>query len=829
MPAKQEFLGSVPLKEDKSRLSIESTLAATSLTVLLTALWPNLAQAKELIEELVGGSSSFEDEGIGDNNILRLAASSVNSSPFDAERNAELLDIYFPNLNGNAASLQDLPLNSQGTKPFQTNNNQRLLESKSALLPNGFSANNSQLFIGGGTDNPNIPNLVTRDQVKVDHLPIYSERDQTNVDNLPIYSERDQTNVDNLPILVARAYSPLQGFSSTIDENSTLSLNNKSFGLSNSSFVIESDDSKSSRDLSGLDFLTNNISLLNLANQLMNTGNFNAPLSEVFDDADILLSASSEINGSSRSLQESSIINIDSENKGAINSLIQNFRDIMQTIYITANDLIGFTATAGKDVVSRVSSETKALENSVLETGNSDDIINIKANIEAEGVLSTNSEEYDIHVGLNSIGIDGSTLLTKSGDDQILISATMKSNDEMSKPGVSIEPVGNNKLPKKGSVNVDLKTIAVNNSTVSTSSGNDNVLINSSIDEYLNGQIDSANTNDDFTLNVDKSLVSLNKSILDTGDGDDLILLRGNIQSSVIESGSGKDQVIVQGAIDNLSQINIDEEDVFIRLPLLGRIEFLPETNKDWDATKNSEVSLIMGNNDINTIQSLGKYNDHVEVYGQDSGKFYNTNFTSFENVDLDAGDDELIITGVGSLSGVVDAGTGVDTLSLSESNYSFGPSLYSGFTNDEINKFNFGNLLGFENIIGSNNGDIFILQDESSDLESITLGGGKDVLGFDLTNFSSNDNITSRITIDDFNLGGGDTLSYKPNGSNGEWTHQERIPLVSEDLLRNGTISFENGLAIGLNNTNQMNGSLYANLGDDHNIEIAKLKNIIL
>ena len=561
----------------------------------------------------------------------------------------------------------------------------------------------------------------------------------------------------------------------------------------------------------------------------MNTGNFNAPLSEVFDDADILLSASSEINGSSRSLQESSIINIDSENKGAINSLIQNFRDIMQTIYITADDLIGFTATAGKDVVSRVSSETKALENSVLETGNSDDIINIKANIEAEGVLSTNSEEYDIHVGLNSIGIDGSTLLTKSGDDQILISATMKSNDEMSKPGVSIEPVGNNKLPKKGSVNVDLKTIAVNNSTVSTSSGNDNVLINSSIDEYLNGQIDTANTNDDFTLNVDKSLVSLNKSILDTGDGDDLILLRGNIQSSVIESGSGKDQVIVQGAIDNLSQINIDEEDVFIRLPLLGRIEFLPETNKDWDATKNSEVSLIMGNNNINTIQSLGKYNDQVEVYGQDSGKFYNTNFTSFENVDLDAGDDELIITGVGSLSGVVDAGTGFDTLSLSESNYSFGPSLYSGFTNDEINKFNFSNLLGFENIIGSNNGDIFILQDESSDLESITLGGGKDVLGFDLNNFSSNDNITSRITIDDFNLGGGDTLSYKPNGSNGEWTHQERIPLVSEDLLRNGTISFENGLAIGLNNTNQMNGSLYANLGDDHNIELAKLKNIIL
>ena len=106
---------------------------------------------------------------------------------------------------------------------------------------------------------------------------------------------------------------------------------------------------------------------------------------------------------------------------------------------------------------------------------------------------------------------------------------------------------GNNKLPKKGSVNVNLQTIAVNNSTVSTSSGNDNVLINSSIDEYLNGQIDTANTNDDFTLNVDKSLVSLNKSILDTGDGDDLILLRGNIQSSVIESGSGKDQVIVQG------------------------------------------------------------------------------------------------------------------------------------------------------------------------------------------------------------------------------------------------------------------------------------------
>ena len=107
--------------------------------------------------------------------------------------------------------------------------------------------------------------------------------------------------------------------------------------------------------------------------------------------------------------------------------------------------------------------------------------------------------------------------------------------------------------------------------------------------------------NDDFTLNVDKSLVSLNKSILDTGDGDDLILLRGNIQSSVIEPGSGKDQVIVQGAIDNFSQINIDEEDVFVRLPLLSRIEFLPESSKDWDATKNSEVSLIMGNNDINT------------------------------------------------------------------------------------------------------------------------------------------------------------------------------------------------------------------------------------
>ena len=173
MPAKQEFLGSVPLKEDKSRLSIESTLAATSLTVLLTALWPNLAQAKEFIEELVGGSNSVEDEGIGDNNILRLAASNVKSSPFDAERNAELLDLYFPNLNGNYASSHDLPSNFQGTSPLQTYNNQRLLESKSALLPNGFSANNSQLFIGGGIDNLNIPNLVTKDQIKVDHSPIH--------------------------------------------------------------------------------------------------------------------------------------------------------------------------------------------------------------------------------------------------------------------------------------------------------------------------------------------------------------------------------------------------------------------------------------------------------------------------------------------------------------------------------------------------------------------------------------------------------------------------------------------------------------------------------
>jgi hypothetical protein len=221
-------------------------------------------------------------------------------------------------------------------------------------------------------------------------------------------------------------------------------------------------------------------------------------------------------------------------------------------------------------------------------------------------------------------------------------------------------------------------------------------------------------------------------------------------------------------------------------------------------------------------------------MIGSDVGKLYNTAFISVENVQLGGGNDVVLFKDYGSLSGQLDGGSGQDTVSYEDSK---NPILYSGQGENLLNSgtTSTGGLSGFETLIGSGNGDVFVLGNDRAGapdpLRTIRLGSGKDLLAFNDVGSLANawDGIGGAPVIDNLNLAAGDQVAYRYGGANDAWIIQKDIPSLPNDLLRSGIGEAGFGLAIGISSDNLSNGSLYLTGQQSGNVELAKLRNVTL
>jgi hypothetical protein len=797
-----ELIGEkVPLKDDKSRVSIEGGLAGATLAVILSVLMPELVEAAEWAAKLLDGPGPVEANPLEDGGRLSSFKDQISIGPLNPApiTGVDQVDLEEAGRRANPPTIRPAT--------------QAIWDDQSPFVGDSIQASPSPSPVGSGVgreygDNSNDPEYPPAS------LRLVEDDRYIKVDvNSPVRAI--SSSVDGLGNAIAKA--DLVGLDGTAISISPLNYLGR---------AISYNEGRILKDTSNL---------VGRASSMLGQGNLLGSGLDIGETPTVGLATMGVVGSVARSLHADATASLDGQNSASRNSQISSFRDAAEFISVKARDFIDLLTQAGRLAVGQIVNTTTGLSNTILRTGDRSDSILVSANTQTDVFARQGTDGLSLDIGVNTIGLDGSTIQTNKGDDEIQVMAKMDNMNDSNLPGFSIT-VDKGLETVKGDISINLNSTGLKQSTIDSGAGNDRIFVDAGIDEYLAAQIGSMATeaNHDLKIDFTKSITSLDQSIISTGTGDDVVLLRGNVVDSTVDLGSGRNQLVIQGDVNAGSTIKLKDGDAYINLPLYGRTQVLTNGDDTWLAKDSSDVSLVLGGDGNDTLASRGDFKDRVEVIGSDVGKLYNTAFISVENVQLGGGNDVVLVKDYGSLSGQLDGGSGQDTVSYENSK---NPLLYSGQGENLLNpgSTSTGGLSGFETVIGSNNGDVFVLGNDRvgapDPLRTIRLGSGNDLLAFNDvgTLTAAWDGIGGAPVIDNLNLAAGDQVAYRYGGANDAWIIQKEIPSLPNDLFRSGIGEAGFGLAIGISNDNLSSGSLYLTGQQGGNVELAKLRNVTL
>jgi len=818
MPTPLELVGnSVPLKDDNARISIEGVLAGASLAVVLSILMPEMVEAAEWAQKLLDGpgpieSNPLEDGGRPGQNRDQIQIQPLNPSQFLGIDPVDL-------------SQEGVPRDASALKPFREPPISGIVAGVPVSNPVNAATSNGD-SLGDQSGDP-LQRRVTRPIIGDSLNPEYPN---------PEYPPVALNLVEDKRYIKIDVNSPVSAVSSSVDDVSNAFAKLSLVGLDSTSIQI-SPLNYLGRAISYNEgkLLKDTTDLPALANSGLARGNFISSGLDIGQTPTISIATTGVVDSVARSLKLDAYASTEAQNNSVLNSQVVSLRDAAEFISIKATDFIDLLTQAGRLAAGKIISTTSGLTNTNLSTGDRSDSILIHANTTTDVQASQGNDGLFLDIGVNTIGLDGSTIKTNKGDDEIQVISKMDNIKNSDLPGFNIN-INRGLEPLHGDIGISLNSTALKQSSIDTGAGNDRIFVDSGIDEYLASQIKPSGAAEDHNLkiNISKSIISLDQSSITTGLGNDIVLLRGDVVDSKIDLGSGNNQLVIQGNIDSDSSIKINDNDVYINIPLYGRTEQLSNADDTWFAKDSSDVSLVLAGDGNDTLESRGNFNERVEIIGNDVGMLYNTAFISTENINLGAGNDVVLFKKLGSLSGMLDGGSGIDTLSYE---YSQNNLLYSG---QDQNSLNFDSatsrgLSGFEHLIGSNHSDIIVISNDSKGfvdpLRNITLGLGSDLIAFNDVNtlVKGWDGIGGAPIIENFDLSMGDQFAYRNDHANDSWMIQKDIIALPNDILNLGISDGGFGLAIGISNEKPTNGSLYLTGQLGGNVELAKLINFTL
>jgi hypothetical protein len=797
-----ELIGEkVPLKDDKSRVSIEGGLAGATLAVILSVLMPELVEAAEWAAKLLDGPGPVEANPLEDGGRLSSFKDQISIGPLNPApiTGVDQVDLEEAGRRANPPTIRPAT--------------QAIWDDQSPFVGDSIQASPSPSPVGSGVG-----------------------REYGDNSNDPEYPPASLRLVEDDRYIKVDVSSPVRAISSSVDgvgnaiaKADLVGLDGTAISISPLNYLRRAISYNEGR------ILKDTSNLVGRASSMLGQGNLLGSGLDIGETPTVGLATMGVVGSVARSLHADATASLDGQNSASRNSQISSFRDAAEFISVKARDFIDLLTQAGRLAVGQIVNTTTGLSNTILRTGDRSDSILVSANTQTDVFARQGTDGLSLDIGVNTIGLDGSTIQTNKGDDEIQVMAKMDNMNDSNLPGFSIT-VDKGLETVKGDISINLNSTGLKQSTIDSGAGNDRIFVDAGIDEYLAAQIGSMATeaNHDLKIDFTKSITSLDQSIISTGTGDDVVLLRGNVVDSTVDLGSGRNQLVIQGDVNAGSTIKLKDGDAYINLPLYGRTQVLTNGDDTWLAKDSSDVSLVLGGDGNDTLASRGDFKDRVEVIGSDVGKLYNTAFISVENVQLGGGNDVVLVKDYGSLSGQLDGGSGQDTVSYENSK---NPLLYSGQGENLLNpgSTSTGGLSGFETVIGSNNGDVFVLGNDRvgapDPLRTIRLGSGNDLLAFNDvgTLTAAWDGIGGAPVIDNLNLAAGDQVAYRYGGANDAWIIQKEIPSLPNDLFRSGIGEAGFGLAIGISNDNLSSGSLYLTGQQGGNVELAKLRNVTL
>lgn len=634
----------VPLKEDKSRLSLEGVMVATGLGVVLMYLAQEAQAASyfnpEPLKEFQDGVESVEGANVGSrqgkifieplesvdfsgDELIALKENPIDSIGGTSKQNENIFDDD-GQFYGEAETIRG----TSGPVPRSSQASRSLGSSISGLA---LSPNN---FLDGGLD----VSLVSEDG-----------------GNLPEQEKARKA------ILV----------------------------------VLKGDNTASSQSVKGISSLEQTLNQIGIDSNNIKFSPSSGMAVEVFSDQKGQFSARANNNQSS--------IDINNKNTGSLQSEIWNASDVI----LNVNDWIRLNIDTQELELAFANQVTAADQTQIYSTGESS-FVNIQSNSDIEIWIPEGSRLLNQDIQVIASALKDSTLNTSSDDDIITITSNITGSINqygLLIPQIIKSELDSLDEKPPDDISIEVNSYGISNSTVDTGDGNDYLLITATIDPEMANDLASIASHlqeEELPYKSNSQSIASMDSYVNMGAGDDYLSVKGDIVNSIIDMGPGKNQIIIEGRVDEQSTIQLGDSgsSVEYRNNMNGYVKG-GQADESFVLNKSKNMGYLDGGGGSDTLQSRSGMRKMLLLTSDNEGVLGGVRFKDIENIGLGPGNDVSVVNFNSSLTGRLLGGEGLDRLDYSN----WSDSVYVDLDAGIATGFQQG-IAGFEEAVGGEGND---------------------------------------------------------------------------------------------------------------------------
>jgi hypothetical protein len=391
---------------------------------------------------------------------------------------------------------------------------------------------------------------------------------------------------------------------------------------------------------------------------------------------------------------------------------------------LTARDLLSLGLLSSGEATATVQSRTAAMGDSLVVDRSGNDLVGLQANTQLSFVGLGDSRRAALAFDLLTWGMRDSAIDLGSGANVVTITSGFYG--DMGTIGISstsaagatssAEPSGiqfelNDRTAELAanrawSFSLNASAIGLENSRINTGDGDDKVTILTRIDNTLAADLGDLYGDPGTTIQLER--IGMINSQLNVGAGNDLVKINGVVVDSTIDLGDGDNTLVLEGPLLGSSRIlsGSGSNQILISSTLGGSITG-GEGDDAFDLAGLQLAGRLDGGGGNDSLSSLrDDQRDLALIQGRDQGFLAGLQFASIENLNLGPGNDVVLMSMEGTLTGQLLGGNGLDRLEFSNWTLPVSVDLDLGSATAVYGGAN-GGIRGFEQVLGGIGNDI--------------------------------------------------------------------------------------------------------------------------
>jgi hypothetical protein len=325
------------------------------------------------------------------------------------------------------------------------------------------------------------------------------------------------------------------------------------------------------------------------------------------------------------------------------------------------------------------------------------------------------AQQENLRISFENYGMVNSAIVMGPGNNWISINSTL-GPWQLGLAGL----IGLNASNQDWGLRLQASAIAMDHSQLDSGAGNDQVWVTASLDPSIGTQLGAIATNP--RAQIELRQIAARVSSLNLGPGDDQLRLAGDVLDSSIDLGTGTNRLIFDNGAQHtaivmgdssINQIILGDQANTIDLHGGEVLNLTGGTKEDRIVlSKEATSGLIDGGGGDDTIVTTGDSNGGGSVLildGSNRGKLDGLSIVNIESIQLGAGENQVMVSPGGWLTGQLIGGAGLDTLDFSANSSSVTITIQPGSIS-EPGQPSMGAIEGFERVLGGRGNDQFIV-----------------------------------------------------------------------------------------------------------------------